>query len=79
MVMSNRLERGIQAFDTMLPTLRQNFGPVWTVFVGADLKGKFEDFEQAAKFVVAHFADDDVLIRHTDQHVPHIPFVAVDS
>lgn len=72
------LDRDIQAFEAMLPKLRQQFGPVWAVLVDCDFKAEFSEFQSAAQYAVENFADRSFLIRHTDQHTPHIPFIAID-
>jgi len=77
--MADVLDREIRAFEKMLPKLRMELGSAWAVIVGNDLKGSFPDFEGAALFAVENFADDDVLIRHTQEHTAHIPFIAVDA
>lgn len=79
MLVKPLLEAEIRAFDAMLPKLRQDAGSVWTVIVGADLKGTFDDFEKAAIYAVDHFGAEDYLIRHTNEHTAHIPFIAVDA
>lgn len=77
--MADVLDQEIRAFEKMLPNLRKEFGSVWAVVVGDDLKGSFSDFEGAALFAVEKFANDSVLIRHTQEHIAHIPFIAVDA
>lgn len=77
--MADVLDREIRAFENMLPNLRKELGSVWAVVVGDDLQGSFADFEGAALFAVERFANDSVLIRHTEEHTAHIPFIAVDA
>jgi hypothetical protein len=72
------LDREIQAFESMLPDLRQRFGSVWAVLVDKDFKAGFTEFQKAAEYAVEHFPDRDFLIRHTNQHPAHIPFIAID-
>ena len=72
------LDREIQAFESMLPTLRQQVGSVWAVLVDCDFKAGFPEFQKAAEYAVANFPDRDFLIRHTHQHPAHIPFIAID-
>lgn len=69
----------IKAFNAMLPQLRRDHGAVWAVLVGHDFKGAFQEFGKAADFAISNFADKNFLIRHTEQHPAHIPFVAIDA
>lgn len=75
----NALETEISAFQAMLPELRRTHGPVWAVLVGADFKGGFREFSKAAEFAVSNFSGKPFLIRHTEQHPAHIPFLAIDA
>lgn len=75
--MTTSLDQDIEAFEAMLPSLRQRFGSVWAVLVDRDFKASFPEFQGAATYAVENFGDRDFLIRHTDQHVPHIPFIAL--
>lgn len=76
---SAALEQEIVAFNAMLPKLRQEYGSVWAVLVDRAFKASFADFGQAAKYAVENFPDKPFLIRHTEQHAPHIPFVAIEA
>ena len=76
---SAALEQEIAAFDAMLPVLRREYGSIWAVLADGDFKAGFTDFGQAAEYAVAHLPDKTFLIRHTEQHVPHIPFVAIEA
>lgn len=73
------LEAEIKTFDSMLPSLRQDQGAVWVVVVGNEIVGHFNDFEDAANFAVTSHGDENFLIRHTQEHTAHIPFIAVDA
>jgi hypothetical protein len=75
--MASQLDQDIEAFEAMLPSLRKRFGSVWAVLVDRDFKGSFSEFQSAATYAVDNFADRPFLIRHTDQHAPHIPFIAI--
>ena len=79
MVAAMLLDMEIRAFDAMLPSLRQDRGSVWAVVVGSELKGTFEDFQEAAQYAIENLGDLDYLIRHTHEHTAHIPFIAVDA
>jgi len=69
----------IAAFHAQRPRLLQEHGPSWVVFVGADFKGGFKEFDEAATFAVANFGDSQFLIRHTEEHLPHAPLVVVEA
>jgi len=76
---TDALQTEIRAFDAMLPKLRREHGAVWAVLVGTDFKGGFKDFAKAAEFAVSKFPDKPFLIRHTEQHTAHIPFMAIEA
>lgn len=69
----------ISAFHAQRPRLLQEHGPAWVVFVGADFKGAFKEFDAAAAFALDKFADAQFLIRHTEEHIPHVPLVVVEA
>lgn len=73
------LEAEIKAFTAMLPELRRTYGSIWAVLVGPDFKAGFPEFSEAAQYAMEHFSDRQFLIRHTQQHTAHIPFVAIEA
>lgn len=79
MVTATVLDAEIKAFDAMLPKLRRTEGAVWAVMVGDQLKGTFDEFERAAMYAIEKFGDQEYLIRHTQEHTAHIPFIAVEA
>lgn len=73
------MSEAISAFHAQRPRLLQDHGPSWVVFVGPDFKGAFKDFDAAAAFALEKFADAQFLIRHTEEHIPHVPLVVVEA
>ncbi len=69
----------ISAFHAQRPRLLREHGPAWVVFVGNECKGAFKDFDAAATFALDNFPDAQFLIRHTEEHVPHVPLVVVEA
>ncbi len=69
----------IAAFHAQRPRLLQEQGPSWVVFVGADFKGAFKEFDEAASFALEKFGDAQFLIRHTEEHIPQVPLVVVEA
>lgn len=69
----------ISAFQAQRPRLLQEHGAAWVVFIGAEFKGAFREFDAAATFALEKFADAQFLIRHTEEHVPHVPLVVVEA
>lgn len=69
----------IAAFHAQRSRLLQQHGPSWVVFVGADFKGAFDSFDAAASFALDKCGDAQFLIRHTEEHVPHVPLVVVEA
>lgn len=73
------MSEAIAAFHAQRPRLLQEHGPSWVIFVGADLKGSFKEFDEAASFAIDKLGDAQFLIRHTEEHVPHVPLVVVEA
>jgi hypothetical protein len=73
------MSEAISAFHAQRPRLLQEHGPSWVVFVGADFKGLFKEFDDAATFALANLGDTQFLIRHTEEHIPHVPLVVVEA
>jgi hypothetical protein len=73
------MSEAISAFHEQRPRLLQEHGPSWVVFVGADFKGSFKEFDDAASFALTTLGDTQFLIRHTEEHIPHVPLVVVEA
>lgn len=73
------MSEAISAFHEQRPRLLQEHGPSWVVFVGPELKGSFKEFDEAATFALTTLADVQFLIRHTEEHIPHVPLVVVEA
>ncbi|QGZ96352.1 hypothetical protein [Terricaulis silvestris] len=73
------MSEAISAFHAQRPRLLQDHGPSWVVFVGAEFKGSFKEFDDAATFALDKLGAADFLIRHTEEHIPHIPLVVVEA
>lgn len=73
------MSEAISAFHAQRPRLLQEHGPGWVVFVGAEFKGSFKAFEEAATFALGKFSATQFLIRHTEEHIPHVPLVVVEA
>jgi hypothetical protein len=73
------MSEAISAFHAQRPRLFQEHGPSWVVFVGAEFKGAFKEFDDAASFALASLSHAQFLIRHTEEHVPHVPLVVVEA
>jgi hypothetical protein len=69
----------ISAFHARRPRLMQEHGPSWVVFVGVEFKGAFKTFDEAAAHALENFSDAQFLIRHTEEHIPHVPLVVVEA
>lgn len=76
-VTAAQLDKQIEAYQAMLPALRDQYGSVWALVVNERLVSTFAEFSQAARFVLAHHSNDQVLIRHTDERLEFAPFVQV--
>jgi hypothetical protein len=73
------MSEAIAAFHAQRPRLLQEHGPSWVIFVGPEFKGAFKDFDAAAVTALEKYAADQFLIRHTEEHVPHVPLVVVEA
>lgn len=73
------LSTEIAAFLRERARLAREYGPSWVVFVGADFKGAFEDFADAATFATSQFGDTPFLIRNTFETEPQFPFLAAEK
>ena len=73
------MSEAIAAYHAQRARLVQQYGPSWVVFVGPEFKGSFNQFDEAASFALAKLGDTEFLIRHTEEHVPHVPLVVVEA
>ena len=73
------LSREISAFLKRRSELLRDYGSAWVIFVGDDLEGHFERFEDAARFAVDRFGGEHFLIRHTTDPEPQIPMLVVEA
>jgi hypothetical protein len=73
------LDREIAVYHTLLPAIKKEHGSVWALIVGDKLISTFNEFSQAARYVIAHHRDQQVLIRHTDERLETAPFVQINS
>ena len=69
----------ISAFPAQRPRLLREHGPAWVVFVGSEFKGAFKEFDEAATYALSKLSDEQFLIRHTEEHIPHVPLVVVEA
>jgi len=77
-VNSTDLSREIAAFFRQRSDLLSKYGAAWVVIVEDDCKGHFSEFDEAARFAIAHHRDQRFLIRHTTEPEPQIPMVVVE-
>lgn len=73
------MSEAISAFHAQRPRLLQEHGPSWVIFVGSEFKGAFKEFDAAATFALNTLSDAQFLIRHTEEHIPHVPLVVVEA
>lgn len=73
------LAEQIESYRRMLPEIRREHGSVWALLVDNELKGTFEDFQEAAKYTLANFPGKPPLIRHTDERRETVPFVVLEE
>lgn len=71
------LDREINAYQSMLHSIRSQYGSVWALVVQDKLIKTFTDFPDAARYAVANYQGEQVLIRHTDERVETAPFVEI--
>lgn len=78
-MIAGAIENEIKAFDASLSKLRIEIGSAWAVFIDGKVQAAFPDFDKAADFAVRELGDRDYIIRHTNEHTAHIPFIAIDA
>ena len=77
--MPDALDVQIAAYQHLLPGLRQTYGSVWALVAHETLIRTFTDFASAAEYALRHHAEEQVLIRHTDERVETVPFMRLDN
>jgi hypothetical protein len=76
--MTDALDEQIEAYEALLPTIKQAHGSVWVLFADRQLIKTFPAFPAAARYAREHFGRRQVLIRHTEERkVESAPFVQV--
>ncbi len=75
--MDDRLDREINAYQALLPSIRKSHGSVWALVVHEKLVETFKDFSVAARYAIDHYSGEQVLIRHTDERLESAPFVEI--
>lgn len=74
------LDQEIEAYQSLLPTIKAKHGRVWALIADRQLAGTFAGFGEAARFAAEHYGKRAVLIRHTDSRsVETAPFLHVHS
>lgn len=72
------LDQEIQAFERLLPAIRQQHGLAWALVANRDLVGAFPHYADAARYAREHYGSQEVLIRHTgERRLETAPFVQV--
>lgn len=74
-VMPDALDKQIEAFDRLLPSIRKQKGGTWVVIARGELQDTFTDFSKAAIYAEEHFPDEQVLIRNTEAKEEFAPFI----
>lgn len=78
-MIAGAIENEIKAFDASLSRLRIEIGSTWAVFIDGQVKATFAEFDKAAEYAVRELGNRDYIIRHTNEHTAHIPFIAIDA
>ena len=76
--MPDALDVQIAAYQHLLPGLRQTYGSVWALVARERLVKTFTDFASAAEYALKHCAEEQVLIRHTDERVETAPLMMIN-
>lgn len=77
--MDTDLSEEISAFLAQRPRLLKEHGPSWVVFVGKSSKGSFPTYQNAIAMALKSYPNEAFLIRHTEEHEPHVPLVVVEA
>jgi hypothetical protein len=74
------LDREIQAYERLLPAIRQSHGSGWALVANCALVDTFTSFASAVRYARANYGTQEVLIRHTDERVEETaPFLHVHA
>lgn len=74
------LDREIQAYEQLLPTIRKSHGPGWAMVANCAFVNTFSSFAIAVKYARENFGTQEVLIRHTDERAQETaPFLHVHA
>jgi hypothetical protein len=73
--MPDAMAEQIEAYQRLLPQIKQKYGSVWVLIAAGDLVATFKEFAGAAKYANEHLTDRQVLIRHTDRRPEFVPLI----
>lgn len=76
-VMSEALDRELQAYHRLRPQMLAEKKAGWALVVGEELVQVFDEFDAAALFADEHFPGQQVLIRHTAEQRGTVPFIVL--
>ena len=77
--MADALDVQITAYQHLLPEIRRTYGSVWALVACEKLVKTFTDFASAAEYAFRNHAEEQVLIRHTDERIETAPFMVLES
>lgn len=78
--MRDPLDDQIEAYEKLLPAIREKHGSVWALVAHKELIETFKAFPDAARYAREHFGKEPVLIRHTDgRKLETAPFIHVHA
>lgn len=72
--MPGTLDRQLAAYHRIRPLLADEG---WALVAREALIKVFDEFDAAAQYADEHFPDEQVLIRHTGEQRPVIPFIVI--
>lgn len=75
LVMSDALSRQLEAYYRLRPQLIAESKSGWALVVHEELVRVFDEYDEAALYADEHFANEQVLIRHTAEHRGIAPFI----
>ena len=73
--MRDALERQLEAYHRLLPSIIAERGYGWALVANERLVEVFNDFDKAATYAEEHFPHEQVLIRHTSEERATVPFI----